>query len=223
MKTKINLSMLIVTSLICLLPLLHGLAVYDYLPDRIGIPLFGLDSDGNYNKYGPKYFPAINLPLYYLAFNIVLKILMPKLSNWEKYPKELLSLIDWLVPIFSLFTVPITLFHYLGVTVPVFKILALTGGIIYIIFGNYMPKVKHNNDYKMKILGILNDPDTSNNYYRKGGYLHIICGIILVGVSFFLPESFTLFIVFLAISALILVISLAYLIFLNTSRKIIRN
>jgi len=219
MKTKINISMMIITSILCLLPLIYSFSVYNELPDKVGIPLFGLDSEGNYNRYVHKSFTALCGPLIYFVLNILLRIYMSKAYRWENYPKKMQIFFDWLVPVFSLFAVPLGLFHAMGVKIPIIRIAVTLGGIFYILYGNYMPKIKQNKVFKMKLLRTLNDPDCWNKFYRKGGYSYIISGIILIAASFLLPENRVLFALFLSVTALINIIGFFYLVFLNSRRK----
>ena len=218
MKTKINLSMLIITSLICLLPLVFGFTVYDYLPDQTGIPYFGTDTEGNFNRSVNKIFPAYILALLWFALNIFSRLSLSKYSGIENYPKEIQSICDWAPPIMSLFTVPLWLFYAMGITLPIYKITFTIAGIICIIFGNYFPKIKQKEGYKAKILKQLNDPDIYNKTNRMWGYLFLIGGIIFI-ISPFVTNDKPLAVLFYLVIGLIIIIPLLYSIIKYISKK----
>jgi len=210
MTMKINLQMIFLTSIICLLPLIHGLVVFDYLPDQVGIIPFILDQGGNYIYHAPKLFTAIGVPLFFFLLNIIQKIITPQLYRIETWPKEIIALFDWFVPIGSLFLFPLTLFMAIGINIPNVKIAIFLIALIFIFIGNYMPKIRLNESYQLKILKMLNEPDIRSKYYRAGGYCFIIGGIILFAGSFFVKNDIALYILTLSIPVFIMIISIPY-------------
>ena len=67
MKIKVD-KLLIISTLICLLPIVLSLAVYDKLPDTMPIHW---DVEGNPDGYGSKAFAAIWLPLMMAGLNLI--------------------------------------------------------------------------------------------------------------------------------------------------------
>ena len=210
MTTKINLQMLFLTSIICLLPLIHGLAVYDHLPDQVGVMHFLTDQESNHIYYAHKIWTAIGVPLFFFAINIIFKIITPQLSRIENSPKEIIALLDWLIPVCSLFTFPLALFVAMGIKIPVIKISIILVALVFIFLGNYLPKTRLNESYDLKILKKLNDPDIRSGYYRAGGYCFIIGGTIVLIASFLVNNDIALYILALSIPIFIMVISIPY-------------
>lgn len=217
MKTKINLSMMILTSLICLLPLIQSLLVYTNLPDQIGIPFWGLNSEGNYNRYSHKAAIAF-FPLNVFVINFIYRIILSRNSVWDKAPNAIRIILDWFIPFISLFYVPIILFMAMGVEIPAMKILLIIAGIIYIIYGNYVPKLRQKNIDEIKLLKTLKDPDNWNKTHRIQGYFYLCGGFILVIVSFLPLEQPVLFGLLLSISIIIITVPYLYsiLVYLKT-------
>jgi len=201
---------LFLTSIICLLPLIHGLAVYDHLPDQVGVMHFLTDQEGNHIYYAHKMWTAIGVPLFLFAINIFQKIISPKLSKIENSPKEIIALLDWFIPVGSLFTFPLVLFMAMGIKIPIIKIIIILVALAFIFLGNYLPKTRLNESYNPKILKKLNDPDIRSGYYRAGGYCFIIGGVIIFIASFLVNNDIILYMLALSIPIFIMLISIPY-------------
>ena len=218
MKTKINLSLIIITSIMCLLPLVFSFAVYDDLPEQLGVPLRGMDSDGNYNLYVHKDFIVFGTPIIIMILNIVLKIIWQKQEKQYKTPKQFSAIIDWAIPLFSLIFIPINLFSVLGTKMPTKEIVFVLVGIIYIIAGNYCPKIKLEKLYKLRFIKHLNNPDIWNKTHRVVGYFFVIGGMLIITFTFLINEKW-LIAIFIFISVLILVVFHCYSFILYTKCK----
>jgi len=223
MKTKINLSLMIITSILCLLPLILSFMVYKDLPEKIGFPIWNHNPEGNFNYYVHKAYPAFSGPLAWLVFNIILKIIMQKDEKKNKYPKETLTILDWAPPVCSLFTVPLILFMAMGAKIPYLKIVFILGGILFIVYGNYLPKTKQKKAYTSIFFRHLNDPDIFNKTHRMYGYAYMIGGAMLIAASFLSLKEYILYVIMCIIFVLVLIVPVLYSVFLYTSRKQMRN
>ncbi|MCL2381620.1 MAG: SdpI family protein [Treponema sp.] len=223
MKPKTNLFMMFITSGICLLPLIMSFAVYNDLPRHIGIPVFGLDADGNHNRVIPRAFVAFVVPVIWMTLNVILRIYFSKDMKSDNSSKAMRMFMEWLAPACALFLVPVNLFYAMGADIPILRIVLIMGGMICIIFGNYMPKFKLENDPIAKRIKIFNNPDTYSKTNRLAGYLFIIGGIIFIIVSFLPFENINLFPFYVSTFALILLASFFYSVFLNLNRRKIRQ
>ena len=225
MKTKINLSMIILTSVICILPVIYGLFVYSGLPERIGIPISGLDSSGNYNWYFHKLYFVLGIPFFLMASNIIVKIILYRNPKWDIETKALKIIIDWCIPAMSLVFVPLWLFRAMGAVIPIEMMLYVFSGLIIIIFGNYIPKSKMD---KSSMFGIKLSwgPDIPDEKWIKGrrlvGYFWIVTGVIYIIITFLFRAEFTVSIIRTLITLLILYmvpIFYAWLVYLSGRKK----
>ena len=204
MKTKINISMIIITSIACILPVFYGLLVYNNLPAKIGIPIFGFDSEGNYNWHFHKAYPAFGMPLLILALNIIYK--NPRYSDESKAMRIIM---DWICPVMALIAVPLWLFRAMGADIPIEMILYIWIGFLFIICGNYIPKSKMD---KSSMLGIKVPwgSNISDENWIKGrrniGNFWIIGGIVYIVAGFLLSKDFTTRLTITLITLFILVI-----------------
>jgi len=73
METKNNAAMFIITSVVCLLPIILSFAVYNELPEQIAVHW---DSAGNPDNFLPKALAAFGLPLLFMVVNIFSKIFL---------------------------------------------------------------------------------------------------------------------------------------------------
>lgn len=172
---------LIITTIVCLLPMILSVILYDRLPDQVGVHF---DMAGNADNYMPKAFAAFGLPVILAALNVLSSYKMQSDSSKESAPTVLRYLYQWLIPVLSVILVPITLFLAIGVSIPVAMIGASICGIIFIITGNYLPKVKKNS-----VFGILKSSNTvTEEQFRKvnrfTGFVWVFGGMAFIIACF---------------------------------------
>lgn len=180
MKTKFD-RLMVISTLVCLLPVILSLIMYDKLPDKMPIHW---DIEGNPDNYGSKAFVAIGLPLILAGLNLITHFGLntdPKKAN----SSVVLKLIGKLtIPLLSVALVPITLFAGLGYDIPIEKVVPAFVGLLFIIIGNYLPKSKQNYTVGIKLPWTLNNEANWNKTHRLAGYLWIIGGLLMFANSF---------------------------------------
>ncbi len=181
MKTKSNRTILILTSLVCILPLIMSLVVYQDLPDQIAIHW---DGSGNPDNFAPKALAAFGLPFLFLGINLFSKLVLyndPK----RAYTSQAMQIFaTWLPPLLSVVAIPITLLIALGSPIPITLVFPVIIGLVLIVAGNYLPKNRQNYTLGIKLPWTLNDPDNWNKTHRLAGYLYILAGLIMIGGAF---------------------------------------
>ena len=182
MKIKIKIDkLLIISTFICLLPIILSLIMYDKLPDRMPIHW---DVEGNPDNYGSKAFASIGLPLMLAGLNFITHFALntdPKKAN----SSTVLKLIGKLtIPFLSVTIVPITIFAGLGYEIAIERIVPAFVGLLFIIVGNYLPKSKQNYTVGIKLPWTLNNDTNWNKTHRLAGYLWIIGGVLMFANSF---------------------------------------
>ena len=68
MKKKIDWKILIITGLICLIPMIFGAILYDQLPEQMAVH-FGVNNEPN--SFAPKEFALFGIPLLMTALQII--------------------------------------------------------------------------------------------------------------------------------------------------------
>lgn len=175
-----------ITSIICVLPIILSVVIYQDLPDQIVVHW---NYAGTADGYLPKSIAAIGLPILFLAVNLYSKIRLfgdPKRAAHS----EALKLISiWLIPLLALVIVPVTLFISMGLNIPIALISLVTAGGLMIICGNYIPKCRRNYTMGLKLPWTLHSDDNWNKTHRLAGILWILGGIIIIISAFLLANN----------------------------------
>lgn len=178
---KNNLKILIITLIICLLPMLLGIVVYSDLPERMAIH-FNINSVPD--NYVAKNFVLFGLPLI-MAFFQCLCLSITNVCNRsnEKLPK-VIKVFYWFIPILTIVLYLLTISFSLGMKIYIGKTVCFVLGILFVIIGNYMPKVNFDSG-KNLFHPKINDEKIFRKVVRFMGYSFIGIGIILLILVFF--------------------------------------
>ena len=175
MKGKIDKTMLI-TTLICLLPLILSAFLYERLPDQVPIH-FNLA--GQADNYASKAFGAFILPLILAASNLVLQFVLKNDPKREQ-GQPLREMSKWILPILSLLLTPVTLLIALGYDISIERVVPLFVLLLSLVIGNYLPKCKHNYTVGIKIPWTLASEENWNRTHRLAGWVWSIASIVLL-------------------------------------------
>jgi uncharacterized membrane protein len=207
MKIKSNLAMMILSTVVCLLPIILSFAVYSNLPEQVVVQW---NIKGNPNRYLPKAAAAFGLPIFFAVINFISRIFLYNDPKRENISKAAQIIVEWIVPLFSLAIVPVILFMAMGSQIPITIIALVLTGIILILCGNYLPKSRQNYVVGIKLPWTLNSADNWNRTHRMAGYLYVFCGIALIVASFlFFGKSFLLILI-LSILTLMIIAPVLY-------------
>lgn len=161
-------------TVIGLLPILMGLAVYSKLPEKMPIH-WGLD--GEPNGYATRLVGILILPLIMVGVNVIVQF---SLESASKTNLKLEKLMLWLLPILSVTFQSLTLSQALGYHLDIALITMVTVGIIFILLGNYIPKTSQNRVAGFRFPMTLSNPDNWQKTNRLGGMMLVISGIIMI-------------------------------------------
>ena len=167
--------MIIITTLVTLLPILLGTILWEKLPDSIATHW---GADGQANGWSNKAFAVFGMPCILAAihlFSVCVTLNDPKRKNIHKKP---LALVFWIVPVVSLVTSGFTYMAALGSDIDIRLIVSIMMGILFIILGNYMPKLQQNYTVGIKLPWTLNSVENWNRTHRFGGKLFIAGGVL---------------------------------------------
>ena len=178
---KKNLSKLIITSLVILIPILIGIVLWDKLPDQLPIHW---DINGAVDSYANKMQAVFAMPLVLVAFQWICVLgtsLDPKKQNIND---KMVTLVLWIIPIISLLCNSMVYATALGNKVNVEIIMPLFMGALFVVIGNYLPKCKQSYTVGIKIPWTLNDEENWNKTHRMAGFLWVIGGILIMATAF---------------------------------------
>lgn len=175
---KINAKNLAITSIICLLPIVLGLIFYNELPESITIH-WGINN--NPNGYFSKPAFVFGMPMMMLALQIFCCIVSDLSDKNPEANKRAVTVYKWIIPILTIVLYIVTIMYALGSDLDIRKIVMVILGIIFIILGNYMPKVRGNYYINLKAFWVKNkDEKLVNKATKLSGYALIIGGILCI-------------------------------------------
>ena len=210
--TKINMKSLIITSIVCLLPIICGLMFYNELPECIAIH-WGIDN--NPNRYFSKPAFVFGMPIIMLALQIFCCIVSDLSDKNPEANKKAITVYKWIIPILTVFLYIVTIAIALGNNLDIRKIVMILLGILFIISGNYMPKVRSDYYMNSKIFWVKNrDEKLVNRAIKISAY-----GLIIYGILFILSILFKPVVSVVVLIAMLLFCIFIYLYVYIKSRK----
>ena len=178
---KKNLKVLIITSVIILLPIVAGLALWDQLPEQVPIHW---DAEGEVDGWASRpvavFVPsAMMLALQWLC--VVVTSADPKKQN---HPEKVKVLVFWLIPVITVFISALMYVSALGVSVRVETLMPILLGLVFVAIGNYMPKCKQNYTIGIKIPWTLASEENWNRTHRLAGWVWVGGGVVMLLLGF---------------------------------------
>ncbi|KHD45729.1 SdpI family protein [Streptococcus hongkongensis] len=194
---KIDKKLLLITSLLTLLPLLLGFILWNQLPEQVATH-FGIN--GKADGYSGKAFAVCFMPLFMLVMHLFV-IFTTSLDPKARKIGKMYKLTYWIIPAISIWVQSAVLLNAA-------KIISFSGssvlcllGVLFLIIGNYLPKIGQNYTVGIKLPWTLNDEDNWKQTHRfaskiwvLGGLLLIISGLFNIYPVVFLVLDFTIMI-----------------------------
>lgn len=168
---------MVITSLICILPILFGALMYNKLPEQIPTHW---NFNGEIDDYSSKATTVFILPIFMLVLNIITNVTLNNDPKKRNMAKPIVLLGKWTVPIVTVFCVSISLLTAMGIEIPIEKIVPVFVGILFICVGNYLPKCKQNYSAGIKLPWTLNSEENWNKTHRLAGYVWMMGGVIML-------------------------------------------
>ncbi len=185
---KINKLKLIISSVLTVLPIAFGLALWNRLPERLP---YHWNAAGEIDGYAGKGMAVFFMPLFLLAIH-VLCVFATKLDKANRDQNErVFSLIYYIMPVISLTVHGFVFATALGNNVDVTSITVIILGFVFLVVGNYMPKAKQNRTIGIKITWTLSSEANWNATHRFAGKLWFAAGFIVLAAAF-LPSRISL-------------------------------
>lgn len=171
--------------ILCILSLIGTLFIYSKLPLEIPIHF---NTAGEVDNYGPRSMVFLTglLPLGLLGLFIIIPRIDPKKKAYYQHSKA------YEIFIFT-FTIFLIVIHWcsmsvsLGIPVSINKITPLLIGILFIIIGNYMPQIRQNYTFGIRIPWALDNAHNWRITHRVGGYSFIVGGLLFIIGALFSP------------------------------------
>ena len=209
---------MMITTLVCFLPLILSMILYNDLPDNIPIH-FNLN--GEIDNYAPKDLAAFGLPILLATINIFIHFRLKNNKERKNISKTMEWIAKWIMPAISLIAVPINLFLSLGYNIPVHIIIPSLIGLLFTIIGNYLPKNRQNDTFGFKLPWTLADQNNWNKINRLAGFMMIITGVLIVVLSLF--QMLTAYLLMVVLIIMLILIPVIYSYILSKCANFRRN
>ncbi len=178
----------IVTSIVCLLPILLGIVLWDRLPEIMAIHF---DINNNPDNFASKAFVVFGLPLLMVLLQTVCCVINDINAYKHGDRKKFETVTKWIIPVMSIVLQIATLGYGLGWDFEVRKVAAILVGGVMIAIGNYMPKFDYIKNYDV-------DAEKARKINRFIGFGSVIMGVLFI-LSIFLPPWATIVCILLLI------------------------
>ena len=197
---KANKKELLLTSAVCLLPLLAGVILYPRLPETMATH-WGFD--GTANGWSSRAATVFGLPLFILALHLVCSYAESRDTKRKNVNPVLRTVMLWFCPAVSLLGGALTLGTGLGYEMHVGTVAPVFVGLLFLILGNYLPKLRRNRTMGIKLPWTLQSEENWTRTHRLSGFLWVLCGLVMIPLSLLRLWSGWLFGVLLAVMVLI--------------------
>lgn len=213
---------LIITSLLCLAPILVGIYYYNDLPNMVAIHF---NFKGQPDSYIPKNIFIFLLPVLIALMQALVCYQNDVVNKGLKTPR-VEYIFKSILPITCVIVYLLSVGISMGAKLDLRRIMLAFLGILFILIGNYMPKTSGNYRTKVMLNGNLiglgyfkkyynMDPDERKKHYTVFGYLLFVIGIIYL-ITIFLNEWVSMFVV---AGTILLMVIYSIWIFVKVSRN----
>ena len=189
---------LIITSIIILLPIIAGFILWDKLPNEMPTHF---NAQGEADGWSSKLFAVLGLPGVLLAVHWVCVLATQADPKKKNIPEKVFSLILWLLPVISVLGEFAIYSYAMGSKIDMTRVALILVALIFILIGNYMPKLQQSYTVGIKLPWTLNDPENWKSTHRLAGKLWGIGGTLMLLGAF--TGSMIPFIVIAALMVLI--------------------
>ena len=171
---------LILTTVICLMPIMAGLALYSRLPERVPIHF---DFSGAPDGWSSRPAAVFGLPCLLAALNVFLYVCLNRDPKKANMSGALKAIGQWSLPILSVLCYGLTLTAALGYPSRIEIIVPLLTGILFLAVGNYLPKTKQSYTMGIRLPWTLQSEENWNRTHRLAGFLWVLCGLVMIPLS----------------------------------------
>ena len=188
MEKKSNVLLIIVSSIVVLLPMIPGIVFWNRLPDKI---VTRFDFSGAATGYSSKWFAVIGLYIFMLAMHLIVAFAV-RGQDRNKISSKAGGLMMMICPMVSIMLAVFIYGYALGIKIEMQPVMMLFLGFLYLIVGNYLPKIRRNWVVGIKVKWTLESDRNWDSTSRFSGFFMFIAGFLIVifgVISFFTKLS----------------------------------
>ena len=171
---------LIVSCILCLVPILLGVSLWESLPDTIAIHF---DINNEPDNFASKGFVVFAIPFFMALLQAFCCFINDINAHKHGERKKFERITKSIIPIITFVMYIITLGYSLGWNIDIRKAVALIVGSIFLVTGNYMPKLDYIKNHDI-------DSGKARRINRFIGFETVVMGVLFI-VSIMLPPIAT--------------------------------
>ena len=171
----------ILTSIVTLLPILLGLLLWNQLPEKLPTH-FGID--GAADGWSGKGFAVFGLPLMMLGFHLVICFATRLDKHNRGHNEKVMNLVGLIFPTMSIVNSVVIYTWAMEKELNLSSLLFPLLGLLFILIGNWLPKIKQNPTLGIKIRWTLYNEENWNKTHRFAGFVWVIGGVLFCLMGF---------------------------------------
>lgn len=178
---KQNRGKIIVTTLITLLPMVAGLCLWSFLPDRVPTHWnFAGEIDG----WSSKAFAVFGLPGIIVVCHLLCVLGTAADPKHKNVSGKMLNLVYWITPVVSIVVGGATYMAAFGLPFRMELVGMLMMGVMFIVLGNWLPKCQPNYTVGIKLPWTIHDEDNWRRTHRFAGPVWVAGGVVMLLTGF---------------------------------------
>ena len=178
----------LITALVCLLPMLLGISLWDRLPETMAIHF---NVYGEPDGFATRGFTVFGLPCIMVVLQFICCIIFDLNAKTKGERKKFERVTKWIIPVMTMVLQIAILGYGLGWQLDMRTVAALVVGGILLTVGNYLPKFDDIKHYDL-------DTEKARKINRFIGFETVIMGLLFL-ISVLLPPMATLVCILLLI------------------------
>ncbi len=207
--------------LLIALSVIFGVVAYPYLPDQMPMHWnINGEVDEYWNKQYAVFFPPL-LMIVLMALFIYMPRIDPKKENYKKFSSSYLIFIT-IMNAFFLLLQCVTIGYSLGLNIDISLAVNLGIGLLFIVLGNYLPRIKHNYFFGIRTPWTLANEKTWRKTHQLSGKLFVVAGLLLVAISF-LPGVYKFTGMLVVVLTTVLISTIASYVYFNRYKNVGNN
>ena len=166
---------LLISSLVILLPMLLGIFGDRILPETITVH-WGIDGSADGWMNSSTFF--LIFPVILLAIHWLCMIVTAVIDKNAAQNAKTMGIMLAIIPVISLTANAMIIMSALGHTTKAYAIICLLLGVLFIVIGNYMPKMTRSRTMGLKFKWTLSNDENWNATHRFAGKVTVIAGFL---------------------------------------------
>lgn len=167
----------IIACIVTLCPMIIGLVLWNRLPDEIATH-FG--NGGTANGWSSKPMAVFGIPGLMTAIELLLYFVTTNDPKKRNIDEKMMKMLLWIIPVISLIVCLSCYAIALGTAVDIGLVTNICVGVVFILMGNYMHRIKQNYTVGIKLPWTLNSEENWNRTHRMASWLFVLGGILFL-------------------------------------------